>query len=409
MKKLFAFSLAVVLLCAAAMIPAGAAAPPAPLKFKLSDGSFKIIHVPDLQETIWSSAVTKEFLYDLAKAEQPDLFVLGGDNIGSGGLDKIPFFGKRLQQGGVDSFMNVFDKIYRDFDIPVTMVYGNHDNEAFNTTSRAESFAIYAAHESFIGAGAYVPEADEGTSDAQGQHYGTHRLPIYDSAGESPVFNLWMFDSGSYDVRGGYSQVQKPQLDWFKKENGAAGKLPSFAFQHIVVPEIYDLLPAAASAGDDAFSWTFVNEQGEEFQKHILRELPPDVKGTLREAPCPTRYNSGQLDILDGAGNVLAIFFGHDHTNTFELKRGDGPDLINTQCTGFGSYGDIDLRGVRVVTLQENDLTKYDTKLVTYQNFYPRSALRDSRLRMYQALGTFGNIVDTFSFRPLLWITGRFA
>jgi len=405
MKKPLAFLLATVL-CAAAAIPAGAAAPPAPLRFK-SDGSFKIIHVPDLQETIWSSAVTRQFLYDLAKAEQPDLFVLGGDNIGGSIIDKIPLIGKRLLRSGIDSFMDTFDKIYKDFGIPVTMVFGNHDNEALRTVTREKSFAIYAAHKSFIGA--YVPQADAGTSDEQGQHYGTHNLLVYDRAGESPVFNLWMFDSGSYDVRGGYGQVQKPQLDWFNKVNADTGKLPSFAFQHIVVPEIYDLLPPASAAGDNAFSWTFANEQGEETQKHILKELPPDVGGVMRESPCPPKYNGGQLDVMDSAGNVLAMFFGHDHVNTFELRRGDGADLVNSPCAGFGSYGNIDLRGVRVITLRENGLAAYKTKIVTYQNFYPDGRLRRARLRMYQTLGTYGNIVDTFSFRPLLWIAARFA
>ena len=402
MKKLLACFLAAVLCAGAAMIPASAAETRTPLQFN-EDGSFKIIHVPDLQETAWCSAITREFLYDLAKAEQPDLFVLGGDNIGCGPMDKVPLVGKSLLKGGINSFMKVFDKIYRDFGIPVTMVYGNHDNEALNTITKEESFNIYKSHKSFIGE--YVPQADEGTSDKQGQHYGTHKLPIYDRAGNAPVCNLWMFDSGSYDVRGGYSQVQKPQLDWFIKENDAAGKLPSFVFQHIVVPEIYDLFPAAPAAGPDAFSWTFVNDRGEEYQKHILK----DAGNGLREAPCPTMYNAGQLDVMDGAGNVLAMFFGHDHTNTFEVARTAGPDLVNTQCTGFGSYGNIDLRGVRVITLGESDLTKYDTRLVTYQNFYPGGMLRDTRLRMYQSLGTFGNIVDTVSFRPLLWLMGLFA
>jgi hypothetical protein len=304
--------------------------------------------------------------------------------------------------------MRVFDRIYKKFGIPMTMVFGNHDNEATpSKVTREEQFAMYAKHKSFIG---WASDADKDTLDVDGQHYGTHNLLIYDHEGAAPVFNLWLFDSGSYDERGGYSCVQKPQIDWFDAVNEETGKLPSFSFQHIIVPEIYDLLTPASAGDANTFSREFIDGQGKKYTKYISQTLPADVKkGVLREAPCPGMYNEGQYEALSGAGNVLAMFFGHDHVNTFELRRENAMDLVNSPCSGFGSYGDIDLRGVRVITLNESNLNTYGTYHVPYQGFYGDNSLREARLKMSQDLGTPATLLDAISFKPLLWLGGLFG
>jgi len=374
--------LAALALCLCLAIPSTAVdAGAANLKFK-RDGTFKIIHVTDTQDFLLSGEITQEFLYDLAAAEKPDLFVLTGDNIASSGAKVFPkFLAKLLVKASVDNLMRAFDRIYRDFGIPVTMVFGNHDNECGpGKVSRAEQFAMYAAHECF--AGRYIPEADEGTEDEQGQHYGTHNLVIKNSAGTANAFNLWMFDSGSYDLDGGYSGVQTPQIDWFERTNEAMGRLPSFAFQHIIVPEVFDFLTPE-------------------------RTLPAGTRGELREPPCPGRSNDGQYEALR-AGGVLALFTGHDHVNTFELRVDGGTDLVNSPCTGFGSYGDLDLRGARVITLRDSDLSTYETEVVTFQGFYGPNTLRRARLDMYQSMSTAATLLDWISFKPMLWLLGLF-
>jgi hypothetical protein len=222
------------------------------------------------------------------------------------------------------------------------------------------------------------------------------------------VFNLWMFDSGSNDERGGYSWVQQPQIDWFNRTNAALNKLPSFAFQHIIVPEIYDFLTVTNETDTNSFSRDFVDAQGRDYKKYISQTLPAGVKGVLREAPCPARYNDGQYDAMNSAGNVLAMFFGHDHINTFELRRENAMDLINSPCAGFGSYGDIDLRGARVITLKESSLKTYETRHVPYQGFYGDGGLRGTRLKMFQSMGTVAVIFDVVSVKPLLWVGGLF-
>ena len=407
MRKLFALVLSITLLLGCMGLCAGAAPADPGLQFK-RDGTFKIIQVADLQEFALSSKITRDFLYDLAERERPDLFVLTGDNIHSAEADALPgFLGRALIKSGIDGYMGVFDKIYDDFGARVTMVYGNHDNEAVKTITKAEQFAMYAAHRSFVGH--YVAEADEGTNDEQGQHYGTHNLLIRNSAGTAPVFGLWMFDSGSYDPRGGASCVQKPQIDWFKATNAATGKLPSLAFQHLPVADVYDFFTPAREGDPNSVTADFLDEQGNPYTKTISTILPPNIKGELTWAPGGGYFNEGQLAALDEAGNVLALFWGHNHNCTYEIQRSDGTDLVNSTSTGFGSYGDAPRRGARVIVLKESDLTTYDTYIVHYQGFYGDGFLRQQRLELFSTMNSFANIFDVILFRPLLWLAGLFG
>jgi len=410
MKRTFTL-LAALALCLCLALPAAAAtAAPADLKFK-ADGTFKIIHVADTQEFILSSTLTQEFLYDLAKTEKPDLFVLTGDNTSTGAASGFPKpIATMLVRSGVDSLMKAFDKIYKDFGIPVTMVYGNHDNEAGpDKVSRAEQFAMYAAHRSFIGY--YVEAADKGTgeNDAQGDHYGTHNLIVKNSAGTANAFNVWMFDSGSYDTRegGGYSAVMPQQIAWFQAEHAKTGGLPSVAFQHIIVPEVYDKLTPANKGDENSYSREFIID-GEVVTKTISMVLPEGTQGELLESCGSGKHNYGQYKALCDAG-VSAVFSGHDHRNTFVLRLDGETDIVNSPATGFGSYGEVETRAARVITLKEGAPDEYETKVVTYQAFYGPNTLRRVRLAMFQQISAFGNLIDWMTFRPLFWLLDLFG
>ncbi|MCL1952845.1 MAG: metallophosphoesterase, partial [Oscillospiraceae bacterium] len=158
MKRFVCLLLAVALLCGCLAVAVHAepdsAAAEAPANSKLQfrqDGSFKIIQVSDLQETFFCSTITQEWLYDMAARERPDLFVLTGDNIAGGGANWGTRAGAMFAvKHSIDAFMNVFDRIYKDFGTPVTMVFGNHDNED-NHVGRAGQFAMYQRHKCFIG------------------------------------------------------------------------------------------------------------------------------------------------------------------------------------------------------------------------------------------------------------------
>ncbi len=312
------------------------------------DGKFRIMQISDMQDYFPMKSITKNVIKKALTTYPVDLIVLTGDNIASSTLVK-PYAALAI---------NEFMSIYEKFGIPVIMVYGNHDDE--NTTAdKAYQMSVYERYKCFIGCAG----EDFGESNL-----GTYYVPIYSSSDKNKmVNNIWMIDSGTYNEEndlGGYACVTKKQIEWYKstsekleRENGH--KIPSLMFQHIVIPEIWDAL----DEHDERV-------EGSVGHNDKFYTLPEGVKGTLGETPCPPNYSNGQFDAILERRDVMAMFFGHDHVNTYELQY-KGVDLINTSGVGFRSYNSID-EGVRLITLDESNPDTYETELVTYFDLFSK-------------------------------------
>ena len=68
---------------------------------------------------------------------------------------------------------------------------------------------------------------------------------------------------------------------------------------------------------------------------------------------------------------MLGIATGHDHKNSFVIPY-RGLDIVQTPTASFGSYGD-DNRGARVITLDESDLSDYETDVIFFRDYYDLS------------------------------------
>ena len=340
MKKKIAVFLTL-LLVAGLCLPAAAETPAeqAKLRFK-DDGTFRILNFSDFQDDEILYLATKCFIQMTVKELKPDLIVLTGDNIAGYSMDKAWKCKK-----GIREFMNIFEVL----GVPVAFVFGNHDEEHAALT-KEEQMEIYAQYSVNI---AY----DEGEALSG---CGTYNVPIYASNGSEKVaFNLWMFDSGDYDKTidyYGYDHVKQDQLDWYEEtrarlaeENG--GNVPAIAFQHIIVPEIYDALQETDETTEGA-----IRARG---TYYVLPETaaPGSILG---EAPCPSETNSGEFDTLLNGGDVLACVSGHDHVNSFVISY-RGIDLVNTPTCGYNSYGNEETRGARVIDLNEKTPGTYET------------------------------------------------
>ncbi|MCR4615530.1 MAG: metallophosphoesterase family protein [Clostridiales bacterium] len=325
------------------------------LKFG-SDGKFTILQFADIQDGPILKPITRDLIKEAIKRVQPDLIVLTGDNISGGtchwGLKPLE---KLLVASAIDDFMSIFEEA----GIPTAMVFGNHDGECFVT--KEEQMAIYNKYSCSLG-------VDDG--DAL-YGCGTYNLPILSSDGRRTAYNLWMIDSNMYEYdadgnRLGYDYVHQDQLDWYvktgnelKAANGGQ-TVPSIVFQHIVVPEIWDALLEVPEGTDGAI------ENG---GKYYTLDPQITVSGSvLHESPCPPYTNGGQFDVMKNQGDVVAMIFGHDHVNSYSINY-HGIDLICTAGAGFSSYGD-DSRGVRVIELDENDLSTYSTHTETFLDYF---------------------------------------
>ncbi len=362
MKKLLAAILSLIMVLSSLSLTAFAKEEKEELKFN-SDGTFKILQVADLQDGSVAKKITKRFLIDLIEKEQPDLIALTGDNI-AGYYTKT----NRSVKKSIDNFMSIFEK----YEIPVAIVYGNHDAEG--KASREEQWDIYEKYDCFVG----VRDSEELSG------YGTYNLPIKASDSDKTAFNLWFFDSQTYnsdEAVGGYGCVEKDQIDWYIKteaeltrQNGGT-PVPSFAFQHIIIPEVYSVLTKVWVRNGDNITYLVdkdsFNEEDVIENNNIGYIIPAEYANDetfFSEACCPPKYTNGQADAMVNNGNVLGIAVGHDHKNCFVVPY-KTLDIVQTPTTGFGSYGDLN-RGARVITLNENDLSTYETHMAFFRDYY---------------------------------------
>ncbi len=364
MKKLSALLLALVMMLGSVTLIGSAVSDNEhKLQFR-EDGTFKILQLSDIQDDLYLQPLTKNFIIDLLEKTQPDLVVLTGDNIGPN---------KALTKSGNKRLINNVMEIFEGRGVKVAAVFGNHDGE--NKMNKDEQFAFYQEYTCFIGA-----ETEEGKALTG---CGTYNLPVMSSKDdEKTVFNLWMFDSQEYNEEndlGGYGCVQKDQIEWYVKTEKAlaeanGGKpVPSLAFQHIIIPEVYEVLLETGTAEN----WEVVSTTEDYVKEYsmikddVVYTLPEEYRDEdtfLSETCCSPEYSNGQVQAMIENGNVLGIASGHDHKNSFVIPY-KGVDIIQTPTVGFGSYGD-DNRGARLITLNEEDLSTYETDVIFFRDYY---------------------------------------
>ena len=308
-----------------------------------ADGKLKILHIADphlandkhFDSSIWVIA-------EACDIEKPDLVVLSGDNT-------KPYDDPDETKKIINSLMNIFESR----SIPVAVTFGNHDSEA-GPMSRKDIMEYYKTFSCTI-------TADD--SEAF-KNCATFNIPVLASDNNGVKFNVWVFDSGDYDEDEPrhYDRVRSEQIEWYKStaaklqnENGGE-KINSVVFQHIIVPEIYDVLKKVDSKQPYAIEHIYNEDEYYAFD-------PENVNyGTLNEKPCPGYYNDGQFDALVETGDVLAMFTGHDHTNAFGV-RNQNIDIYTSPMTRYKGLAYTTQYGYRVVEIDENDTSTYTTRV----------------------------------------------
>lgn len=311
-----------------------------------TDGKLRIMHVTDthledsnLDASVWA-------IGEACDREKPNLVVITGDNVQN--CDN-PEDTKRL----IDGLMNVFESR----NIPVAVTFGNHDSES-GAMSREELMAYYNTFSCSV-------SVDDGFLLSG---CGTYNIPVFSSDGTRIKFNLWVFDSGDYDGEGHYGCVQADQVEWYKATSdmltaaNGGKKVYSLAFQHIIVPEVYDALRKAES--ESIFT-----------VEHLYSEddYTFDPEGTnygmLLETPCSGYENYGQFDAMVEKGDVLAVFSGHDHTNAFGVRH-KGIDIINSLSTRYDGNRFSTQYGYRMIEIDENNTSVYTTDVVHWYEIF---------------------------------------
>ncbi len=353
LKKLLALFTVNAVMAAALPVNAYALEQPSrTLQFR--DGSFKILILSDIQDTNTPQKETLDLMNAAITETQPDLIVLNGDNI-AGWWNGV---NKEQTRQAVDIIASAIDSRQ----IPFALVFGNHDHEGLAggkngmTEEEAKEFILSC----FQNYGTCLAvEGEEMTG------VGTYNLPIKDSGGEKTVFNLWFMDSNPYapeEEGGGYGYVHEDQTQWYCRTSDALRAensgvpVPSLLFQHIAVPEVYEMFTESGKKTKGA-----VRGHGS-WSKNYYSVNPDYIyEGSLNEGPCPPDVNHGQFESWLRQGDIIGAFFGHDHVNDYagEYK---GIKLVAAPAVGYFSYGNH--HGVRTITLNENDLSSFESQIL---------------------------------------------
>lgn len=324
---------------------------------RFRNGKFRIMQVADTQDTQVTSADTLRFLSAALEEAKPDLVVFTGDQFKGYG---VSFLVGNREENYRKAIANLI-KPLQARGIPFTFVFGNHDDQAFGI-SKEKQLAMYQSHENCLAV------AGDATLPGLCNQY----LNIRSADGTKILFNLYLLDSLSTTLDGKCASVSQEQLDWYRavREDlrAACGAyVPSMVFQHIPVVEMWDLLKEVPKSKKP-------HAQG--FREHAGKYYDIDERFLQRgncdfllETPATPAENNGEFAAFSEKGDTLAMFFGHDHNNSFVGKHGNML-LGYTQGCGFHVYGPRMRRGVRIIDLNEENPAAFSTHTLLYSDLF---------------------------------------
>lgn len=339
------------------------------MQLKFKNNQFKIMQVADTQEGKHVSPDTLALLNAAIEKEQPDLVVYSGDQIWN-----IASF-----KGNKKTVRDVLFKLTEPAhsrNIPFTICFGNHDRQV--GVSNEEQLEIYKSIPCFVG------ESAEGV-DGCGNH-------VIEIAKDGEIkFLLYCIDSHT-SLTIGYDHVHESQLNWYRSvrdeyEKRCGKVVPSIVIQHIPVPEVTELLQEVKRGTKGAVQG-FRNHAG---KWYILDKSKVNADGFMKESPADPMENGGQFDAMAEKGDIVGIYFGHDHINSFNGKV-RGIDVGYTQGAGFHVYGPGLNRGVRMINLSSDGT--FETYDLRYRDLVGKKVKEKLWFAFYQLMPT--NVYEAF-------------
>ena len=326
------------------------------LRFK--NGKFRIMQIADIQDTQITSPDTVSFIEAALDREKPDLVIFTGDQFKGYGVSLLVGNREENYRKGIANFIAPLAARQ----IPFTFVFGNHDDQMFGI-EKEKQLAMYQAYENCI------TKAGDESLEGLCNHY----VPIYSEDGKTLLFTLYCLDSLSTTLDGHCAHVTEGQIEWYKTVRDALKEetgdyVPALLFQHIPVPEMWDVLKEVPKGNKPNAAQGFREHAGK-FYDLDERYLVPGNCDFLGETPATPAVNSGEYAACCEKGDVLAMVFGHDHNNSFVSQYGN-TKLIYTQGCGFNIYGPKLNRGVRIFDLDENNPKEFQTHTLLYKDLF---------------------------------------
>ena len=267
---------------------------------KKSDSEFKVLMFTDthLKGDKELDNMTVSYMVNNIIEQNPDLVILGGDNVTYG------FNKKRNVQ---------LAELFESLGVYWASVLGNHEGDGFLSYDRENVIKLFSSYDFCL--------TKMGKSDVDGN--GNCTINILNSDGSlKEVF--FLMDSGDYmtkeskieygvtDEGDVYDGVKTSQVEWYKEKHDELaneyGQFKSITVVHIPPYQV-----------EKEYSET-------DF-----------LYGEKREGVCESGFDAGLFDAMKEKGSGQAIYFGHDHVNDFGVMN-DGILLSYIQPSGYSAY-----------------------------------------------------------------------
>ncbi len=260
-------------------------------------------------------------------AEKPDLVIVTGDI-----AYPIP-----VQAGTINNERPaiMFAELMEKLGVYWCPTFGNHDTEDFALYTRDEIANLYMNKENYPHC--LLQKGPEGVDGV-----GNYIINVKNTKGEITQ-SLFMLDSQMYvksillGLISEYDCVHASQVEWYNNQlkvlaEENSGKTPkSLMFMHIPVIEMKE-------AYDEYVANGFKDTENVKYLGGII--------GEKDSAICNSELNYGIFDAVKNSDSTQAMFFGHDHLNSFGVNY-KGVDMIYGMSIDYLAYPGISKYGVQ--------------------------------------------------------------
>lgn len=276
-------------------------------------------------------------------AEKPDLVIITGDLV-----FPVPYMAGTFNNKNPHKIITT---LMENLGVYYTVVFGNHDTEAYNYYDREAVGKFYedkSINSEFL-------LFSRGPENIKGEC--NHYINIVNNQNVITQ-TLYMIDSNAYldddplGLKWHYDNVNQNQIDWYKEKvlmmheankvalnNDNAPMPKSMIFQHIPIKEVKD----AFNESYDEESKTFKNTENVTYNFGKVGEDSPYV--------FPPEDSLNYFDTILELGSSQAMFFGHDHLNNFSLTY-KGFTFTYGLSIDYLAYGAD--RGCTVITIKND-------------------------------------------------------
>jgi len=369
--------------------------------FKLDDNheDFKILNLTDIHFgggflSFNNDRQTIDNIYQMLKAEKPDLVILNGDNVFA-----IPYisgtFNNKLASETVI-------QIFESAGVYYTTVFGNHDTEVFDYTNRVKLGELYEK-------GDYSCfKSESQTKGSNGLTSVTNQLMYVLNKDGSLREAMILVDTNAYKdnsiksvldwtydtIREKDIEYLREELTWVEKKynGGTAVPVQTLFFSHMPIAE-YELAYEAYLNDNSLLLGGVWGETTEE----DFGVDGNDVR--IWYGRCYDNTNIASIDNLyeSFTDEMICYFAGHDHCNNSAVKYGN-TILSYSYSLDNLAYSDIEKfglqRGGTVITIKEDETT------IEHKNLYNVYGLNSEGIEIdkyyYNDEVTPANSIDDF-------------